>query len=228
MPDAGEHVVQRTAGGFRETHAVGGDDRHVKRGGEVAQHVVVGFLVAEQVALQFDEYVRAPENADEPVDESAHAELRAAQHRPPCERNQTGGAAVEFVERQRALSFGRPQLHRGHEAAQIPVPRPVLYQHGKLDDRFRTEGRARLARWTTPGPLIADGARRRTRRADRQLGADHRVQAGFLRGHVETRSAVHAVAIEQRERRIAERRRALDEGLGQRRAVEKGECGSCT
>ena len=35
------------------------------------------------------------------------------------------------------------------------------------------------------------------------------------------RRAVHAVAIEQRERRISERRRALDERFGQRGAVEK-------
>ena len=38
---------------------------------------------------------------------------------------------------------------------------------------------------------------------------------------MEPRRAVDAVAIEQRERGIAERRRALDERLGQRRAVEK-------
>ena len=39
------------------------------------------------------------------------------------------------------------------------------------------------------------------------------------------RRAVDAVAIEQRERRIAERGRAIDERFGQRGAVEKGEGG---
>jgi len=39
---------------------------------------------------------------------------------------------------------------------------------------------------------------------------------------MEARRAVDAVAIEQRQRRVAERRGALDERLGQRGAVEKG------
>ena len=42
---------------------------------------------------------------------------------------------------------------------------------------------------------------------------------------MKTRRAVDAVAIEQRERRIAERRRAVDERFGQRGAVEKGKRG---
>ena len=37
--------------------------------------------------------------------------------------------------------------------------------------------------------------------------------------------AVHAVAIEQRQRRIAEIGGAIDEGLGQRRALQKAEGG---
>ena len=55
----------------------------------------------------------------------------------------------------------------------------------------------------------------------RQLRADDRLDAGALRGEVKARRAVDAVAIEQRERRIAERRGAVDQRFGQRGAVEK-------
>jgi hypothetical protein len=42
---------------------------------------------------------------------------------------------------------------------------------------------------------------------------------------VEARRAVDAVGVEQRERGIAERRRALDERFGERGALEKAEGG---
>src|SRR3954466_11032680 len=61
--------------------------------------------------------------------------------------------------------------------------------------------------------------------AQRQFGANDRLQSRFLRGEMEPRRAIHAVAIEERERRVAERRGAIDERLGQRRAVEKGKGG---
>jgi hypothetical protein len=39
---------------------------------------------------------------------------------------------------------------------------------------------------------------------------------------VESRDAVDAVAVEQRQRRVVELRRALHQGFRQRRAIEKG------
>ena len=60
---------------------------------------------------------------------------------------------------------------------------------------------------------------------DRQLRADDRPDAGRERGLVKARRAVDAVAIEQRERRIAELGGAIDERFGQRRALEKTEGG---
>ena len=62
-------------------------------------------------------------------------------------------------------------------------------------------------------------------RSHRQLRADDRLEARLLRGEMEARRAVDAVAIEQRDRGIVERRGALDERFGQRRAVEKGKRG---
>jgi hypothetical protein len=105
VADAGEDVIQRTVDRLGETHPVGGDDRHVIRGGQIAQRVVVGFLVAQEVPLQLEIRAPAAEHADEPIDEAADAEPRAAQHRAPTERDEAGRMAVEFVERERAFSF---------------------------------------------------------------------------------------------------------------------------
>jgi hypothetical protein len=56
---------------------------------------------------------------------------------------------------------------------------------------------------------------------DRQFGADDGAEAGGFRGLMKTRGTVDAVAIEQRQRRIAQCHRALDERLGQRGAAEE-------
>ena len=66
---------------------------------------------------------------------------------------------------------------------------------------------------------------RLSRPTNRQLRANDRADADGERSLVKARRAVHAVAIEQRERGIAERRRAIDERFGKRRALEKAEGG---
>ena len=48
----------------------------MKRGGEIAQRVIVGFLVAQQMPLQLQVGVGAPEHADEPIEQPADAETR--------------------------------------------------------------------------------------------------------------------------------------------------------
>jgi hypothetical protein len=50
---------------------------------------------------------------------------------------------------------------------------------------------------------------------NRQLGPDDRLDADSGRGLVKSGSAVHAVAVEERKRRIAEGRGSLDERFGQ-------------
>src|SRR5262249_41933765 len=64
---------------------------------------------------------------------------------------------------------------------------------------------------------------RLTRPGNRQLGADDRAQTGGRRRFVKARQPVDAIAIDQRERRVAELRRAIDERLRQRRALQKTE-----
>ena len=137
VADAGEDVVERAIGRLGEADAVGGDDRHVERGGEIAQRVVVRLLVAQQVALQLEIGVGAPEDADEPIDQPADAEPRAAQHRAAAERDEPAGVAVDLVERQRPFPFRRPQLHHRQQPAEIAVALLRFDEDGKTEDGVR-------------------------------------------------------------------------------------------
>ena len=58
-----------------------------------------------------------------------------------------------------------------------------------------------------------------------RLSADDRAESRVLRGLMESRRAIHAVGVEQRQRGIPQRRRALHQRLGERRSLEKAECG---
>ena len=60
---------------------------------------------------------------------------------------------------------------------------------------------------------------------ERELGADDRSDARSEGGAMKPWSAVDAIAIEQRQRGIAEIGRPVDERLGKRRALEKTEGG---
>ena len=111
MADAREHVVERAIGRFREAHAVGGDDRQVERRGEVAERVIVGFLVAQEMALQLDADVLRAERADQAIDETADAVARAVDRRAPGEGDEAADA-VEIVEGQRAFAFGAASFIR--------------------------------------------------------------------------------------------------------------------
>jgi hypothetical protein len=51
-------------------------------------------------------------------------------------------------------------------------------------------------------------------RVQRQLRADNRLEARLLCCEMEARRAIDAVAIEQRDRAVAERGRALDQRFG--------------
>ena len=140
VADAGEDVVERAIGGFGEAHAVGREDRHVEGGGEIAQRVIVGFLVAEEMALELEIGAGAPEDADQAIDESADAERRAAQHGAAAERDEPGRVAVDLVERQRPFPLRRAQLRHGQETAQVAVAGLGFDEDGELEDRVRGRG----------------------------------------------------------------------------------------
>ena len=198
--------------GSREADAVGGDDRHVKRrrrdrrapGCRLPRRAAGG--AAARRTRSPRRTCRRCRSTSPPTPNRA-----AAQRGTPDERDESAGVPVELVERQRAFPFRRPQLHPRHQAAEIAVAlRATRSRTGRHERRDRRAGG------------VATSA---IGRLDRQLGADDRLESRALRGEMESRRAVDAVAIEQRERRIAERGGAVDQRFGQRRAVEKGKRG---
>src|SRR5215203_5266881 len=62
-------------------------------------------------------------------------------------------------------------------------------------------------------------------RSDRQLGTDDRTDPGLPGGAVEPGGAINAVGVQQRQRRIAQRRRTLDQCFGERCAAQEAEGG---
>ncbi len=109
------------------------------------------------------------------------------------ERDQSRGVLLEIVEAEPALAFRRPQLAGREQAAEIAVPAAVL--HEKIH--------------------AAAG--------DRHVGTDERAHADGAGGGECARRAVHAVAVADRDRVVAERGGAMHEILGQRRALEEAE-----
>jgi hypothetical protein len=131
VADAREDVVQRTIGRLGEAHAVGGHDRNVERGGERQQRCVVRFLVAPEMPLQLDADALAPEDAHEPIDESADAVPRAVQRLASRERDEPRRVPFELVEIERALPFRRAQLHAREETTEIVVTLRAFDEEGE-------------------------------------------------------------------------------------------------
>ena len=119
------------------------------------------------------------------------------------------------------LALRRTQLGARDDPAEIPIALGEATRTGRLQGRPR---RATALRGSTassvssPVPTWAVG---RCLAPIVSSAPTMALSAGRFRGAIELRRAVEAVAIEQRQRRIAQLGRALDERRGQRRAVEK-------
>ena len=119
LANGGEHVEERPIVGRSKPHAAGRHQRHAKGVGEAHQRVVVVFLIAAQMPLQFDVHIAATEQPDQPIEQAADAVAIGQQQRPTRQRHQPAGQALEIVERERAFAFRRPQLHARDQAAQV-------------------------------------------------------------------------------------------------------------
>jgi hypothetical protein len=138
---AREDVVQRTFVGRGEPHAVGGDERHAIRVGQIDERVVVVGFVAIQMPLQLHVDLLAPEDADQPIEQAADAVLPRAQQVPARQRDEAAHPAVERVERERPFSFRRRELHGGDETTEVLIARPRGDQNRKDEGRrTRDEG----------------------------------------------------------------------------------------
>jgi hypothetical protein len=186
--------------------------------------VIVGLLVTQQMTLQLDADVRRPEGPHQAIDEAGDTKPRPVDGRAACQRHEAAYVPVEIIERECAFSFWRPQLHDRDEPAEILITLARGDEDGQTEEPGlgtpesriptlrRAQGRPELRRGTSPD-------------RHRQLRADDRLHSGAAGGKMKARNAVHAIAIEQRERRIPELGGALDERFGQRRAVEEGKRG---
>ena len=223
VADAGEDVVQRPIGRLGEAHAVGGDDRHVERGGEIAQRLVVRTppRAGDGAAAR-----RRPARAERCRRSDRRGRRRRSARPSIAVRPASATSPPTWPSRSSKVSapspFGARSFIVRHQPAQVAVAVARLDQDGQREQPLRSRGQRSRGSARRLAADRRDRCRSRRRAAgDRQLGADDRLEAGALGGEVKARRAVDAVAIEQRQRRIAERRRALDQRFGQRRAVEK-------
>ena len=104
---------------------------------------VVALLVAAEMPLQLDVHAVAAEDADQAIEQAADAVPPAVERGAAGERDQPGRAAVELLERQRALAFGRAQLHPRDQATEIPVALGAFAEDG--------QARRELERRVRPG-----------------------------------------------------------------------------
>ena len=103
--NAGEDVEKRPRGRRREADAVGRERRHAEGRRQADERLGVALLVATEMALQLDVHAVAAEHADEAIEQAADAVPPAVERRAAGQRDEPGGAAVELVERQRAIPF---------------------------------------------------------------------------------------------------------------------------
>jgi hypothetical protein len=163
------------------------------------------------MTLQLDVDALAAEEADETIDHAADAVALGVERLAAGERDEAARPAIEVLERERALAFRRAELHLRHQTAQIPVAIGVFAQH-----------RQRVERMASATPQV----RVRRALAKGELGADERPDSHGERRLMKARYAIDAVAVEQRDRPVAEIGRPIDQRFGQRGALKKAEGGS--
>src|SRR5262249_46130477 len=150
------------------------------------------------------------------IEQAADAVLPRVQQLAAGQRHEAVYSAIERVERQCALALWRVQLHRRDEPRQVLVARAGSDENGQ-DELMIDDCRLRIAAWK----LGVGNWELGRRLPECQLRADDRLQPGGGGGLVEAGRAVEAVAIDQRDGRIAKRSGAFREGFGQRSALEK-------
>ena len=107
VTDAREHVIERPIGDIGKAHAVAGENRQVKGRREIAQRVIVGFFIAQQMALQLDADIRRAKGANQTIDQSADAIAWPVDDRAARQRHEPTHHAVEILECESPLAFGR-------------------------------------------------------------------------------------------------------------------------
>ena len=129
--DAGQDVEQRPRSRRRKPDAVGRKKRRAKGRGQRDQRLVVGLFLAAKMPLQLHVHAVAAEQPDEPLEQPADAVAPGVERGAAGERHESRGAAVQILQRQRALAFRRAKLHAREQAAEVPVAFLALAQDGQ-------------------------------------------------------------------------------------------------
>ena len=74
-----------------------------------------------------------PNRPTSAIEQAADAVPLAVERRAAGQRDQPGGAAVQLLERQRALAFRRAQLHARDQPAEIAIPVLAFAEDGKQE-----------------------------------------------------------------------------------------------
>ena len=188
MADRDEHVLERGAARIVRVDVAGDDGLDAGMRGEVAQERVPAGVAALERPLQLDVEALPPERAGE-----LGGRVRVAHAEPVAgAAGEADEPLVQLREQRRVergrheLSFLRPRVRvrRGQQAAEVRVALRRLDEHGHV--RAAGEG---------------------------DLGAGDRADADELRRVGELERAVDAVVVGERERLVAELRRAQRELL---------------
>src|SRR5882672_6751130 len=102
------------------------------------------------MTLQLDVHAGAAEDADQAIEQTANTVPPAGEHGAAGDRDEAGGAAVELLERERALAFRRAHFHARDQFAEIPIAFGRFAQHRKhkgLDRQEGLDGRDRSYLW---------------------------------------------------------------------------------
>ena len=83
--------------------------------------MIIGLFIAQQVPLQLDADILTAERPDQTIDQSPDAEARPVDDAAARQHDESTHRAVEIVEGQRPLAFGRRQLQARHEPTQILI-----------------------------------------------------------------------------------------------------------
>src|SRR5579872_6299148 len=182
---------------------------------------------------------------------AANQRARDGTARATDEADEAGAETIEVIEGDAALALGgidgrvrairqHPHLSSTHLARRRARVAPLFLSRGKMRERnlyissrraaSRTQPRERTALRSRQHPaeiLVALAIGHEDVEAavvlERQVGADDRLEAGFLRGLIKARMTIDTVAIAHRKRGIAEFRRAICQILGRSGAFEEAE-----
>ena len=125
--------------GIRESHAVGGDNRHVKRRRKIDQPLIVDVFIAQQMTLNFDVDIAAAEQANQRINHAADAVSLGCEQIAAGKRHEAVRLSFEVGKGERAFAFGRPHLHPRDQTTEIAVPL------GGFDEDRHAEGRGMRA-----------------------------------------------------------------------------------